>query len=521
MASGGSHIIQKQTLALTVNGQVDGLDLQRQADNLVKKDLMPKLEQLMDRYSQNQWVRIDKLAIEIPDLQGDDFAGSFSDRILIEVEKELSRIVQSKPADHLLINDVEQGETTNQQQFIRLILFTLQHGYLPWWSTIKTMPQWQDAFTELLQSRIVLSANEIAEMKSILNKQFSLDRVINYLSVDKVIYWLFVKLIIGADESVVTNLQYFFKVIAEFYESTIITPVLRQILIRAVVNLDSQQAIVTAFSANVIEVISQNKWPIKESRRNVDPMHVLKDETLQIALKKIQYLLQEQGKKKQSIDAKKVDRPKSNSREKTENNSIKKVDESKIIDEIMAKLKFSNKSKSIDIQSNVGFTSDVDSIYINNAGLVIVAPFLTAFFKKLNLVNDDKLTDKAKAVTLLNYLVTGNTAFDEFDIVLNKVVCGEAIEAFIKPIEITAEEKQEADDLLAAVIEHWSVLKNTSPDGLRGNFLQREGRLMFDDSKWNLKVQEQSFDMLLAHLPWGIGVVKLPWMEHVLYVEWI
>ena len=35
-----------------------------------------------------------------------------------------------------------------------------------------------------------------------------------------------------------------------------------------------------------------------------------------------------------------------------------------------------------------------------------------------------------------------------------------------------------------------------------------------------LRVEPAPFDLLLHHLPWGIGIVKMPWMPEPLYVEW-
>jgi hypothetical protein len=35
-----------------------------------------------------------------------------------------------------------------------------------------------------------------------------------------------------------------------------------------------------------------------------------------------------------------------------------------------------------------------------------------------------------------------------------------------------------------------------------------------------LKVQPRAFDMLLDRLPWGFSIIKLPWMQGVLHVEW-
>ena len=70
-------------------------------------------------------------------------------------------------------------------------------------------------------------------------------------------------------------------------------------------------------------------------------------------------------------------------------------------------------------------------------------------------------------------------------------------------------------------ILYWTVLMSTSPDGLREGFLQREGKLTLSDhGNWKLRVEQKSIDILLGYLPWGISMVKLPWMENLLVVEW-
>jgi hypothetical protein len=74
--------------------------------------------------------------------------------------------------------------------------------------------------------------------------------------------------------------------------------------------------------------------------------------------------------------------------------------------------------------------------------------------------------------------------------------------------------------MLAAVIGHWTALRNTSPDGLRGAFLLRAGKLSERAGEWLLQVEPQTADILLGDLPWGISAVRLPWMERILWVEW-
>lgn len=483
---------------------------------------MPQLEQLMDRYGLYEWIKIDKLEVEIDNLQWDDFDSNFSASILAQIEKELSRIVSAKPIAPPVIDDIRgDGTVENQERFIGLFMFVLQNGYLPWWSTIKTEAEWKETFQQNLDSGLVLSQNQTKLLKSILKQQFILYRLNNYISVNNKIYWQLIQLITKDDPSLIADLQYFFEIAGKVYQPGIITPVLKRVLMQSIVAFDNLSDAIKSFSAYLISAKHLFIPALIESRRSVDDIKAPEHKSLQIAWKAIRDLSLPDNKRKAVSDKKQVRVDQHKKGYLSDQNVIQNTDNEDILSEIMAKLKFSIKNENIDIQNNIEFVSENHLIYINNAGLVILAPFLNTFFKKLELVEEGKITNPAKAITLLNYLSTGSLAFDEFDIVLNKVLCGEALETFFEPVKITGKEKQEADDLLAAVIEHWSVLKNTSPDGLRGNFLQREGRLMFEDDKWNLKVQEQSFDMLLAHLPWGISVVKLPCMPHILHVEWI
>jgi hypothetical protein len=163
----------------------------------------------------------------------------------------------------------------------------------------------------------------------------------------------------------------------------------------------------------------------------------------------------------------------------------------------------------------------MEGIYLENAGLVLVAPFLPGFFQELGLAEGNKLIKPAQALHLLQYLATGQEGAAEHLLPLNKLLCGLPIgEPLRKRIRFTKKEKEESRQLLESVVEHWAALKNTSPEGLQATFLQRKGKLSKGEWGWQLQVEQHPVDVLLEHLPWGIGVVKLPWMEVVLRVEW-
>ncbi|HVY69435.1 MAG TPA: contractile injection system tape measure protein, partial [Verrucomicrobiae bacterium] len=85
---------------------------------------------------------------------------------------------------------------------------------------------------------------------------------------------------------------------------------------------------------------------------------------------------------------------------------------------------------------------------------------------------------------------------------------------------LTQAQKDEADRMLEAVIANWGALKNTSPDGLRATFLQREGALRQVDDHWRLALARTGFDVLLDRLPWAISLIRLPWMPWRLQTDW-
>jgi Contractile injection system tape measure protein len=166
-----------------------------------------------------------------------------------------------------------------------------------------------------------------------------------------------------------------------------------------------------------------------------------------------------------------------------------------------------------------------EGIFVKYAGLVILHPFLSLLFKRMNLIINGKFIDMAaqkKGIVLLHYAATGNTFFEEHELVVHKIMCGYALHDIVEPgIEINENEKRETDNLLDVVIAEWSILKNTTASGLRESFLQRNGKFVNTSSvDIKLMVEAHALDILLDHLPWALSIIRLPWMPQVLKVEW-
>lgn len=165
------------------------------------------------------------------------------------------------------------------------------------------------------------------------------------------------------------------------------------------------------------------------------------------------------------------------------------------------------------------------NIYLQceNAGLVLLLPFIKPFFENLGFVKDDVFIDessKLKACNVLHFLATGRKAEEEPELLLPKILCDIEIQEFVEPVEIHEKYiKSESNDLLKSVIQHWEVLKSTSVESLRETFLQRDGQLKIE-SVFTLQVSNSGVDILLSKLPWGFRNYKLPWMQKSIITEW-
>jgi hypothetical protein len=170
-------------------------------------------------------------------------------------------------------------------------------------------------------------------------------------------------------------------------------------------------------------------------------------------------------------------------------------------------------------------TPSEEAIFIQNAGVVLLHPFLSSLFNNLGLLEGNAFKNEAaqnKAILLLHGAATGETQAPEYALVLPKILCNCPVN---QPLDYTMTlsepEMEELDQLLRAAIGHWGALGSTSPDGLREGFLQRDGKLVFEQGNLRLHVEQKTLDLLLNRLPWNISLIKLPWMPDMLQVNWI
>lgn len=170
------------------------------------------------------------------------------------------------------------------------------------------------------------------------------------------------------------------------------------------------------------------------------------------------------------------------------------------------------------------------SIDVRNAGMMLISPYFPIFFHRLGLLDDNRREFKSvdssiRAIFLIQYLIYGEQReWKESELYLNKIMVG--MEEDRQPLPLTWELSQEdtsmADDMMKAICRNWDKMRNTSLRGFREAFLQRNGQVMWhkDLNRWEIKVEEKAFDVLIDSMPWGFKMCKYPWQKNMIEVKW-
>ena len=168
-----------------------------------------------------------------------------------------------------------------------------------------------------------------------------------------------------------------------------------------------------------------------------------------------------------------------------------------------------------------------EGIYVVNAGIVLVSPFLQALFQRCELLDSSQnafLSEYAAfyAIHLLQYMADTSTVKTEDTTLIFKVLCGIPVdEPFPLNIELSDKDKDRVNRLLLQIVNQWDIKLGGEINMLRGSFFLRGGKLTSTTQYWSLTVETKLYDpYLFEKLPWSFRHVKLPWMSKLLQVEW-
>jgi hypothetical protein len=168
---------------------------------------------------------------------------------------------------------------------------------------------------------------------------------------------------------------------------------------------------------------------------------------------------------------------------------------------------------------------DKEGMFVSGAGVVLLHPFLTELFSSAGLWSKAGWASEIsqhQAAQMIAFIAFGNTDLPEYEMSLPKVMTNIPVsEPLDMRIDLPEKYQRLAEELLTAVIGHWTAIGNTSIDGLREGFIQRQGKLFIKDDNWHLTVESKTQDILLNRLPWGISFIHLPWLApSTLQVKW-
>ncbi|MFD2163349.1 contractile injection system tape measure protein [Paradesertivirga mongoliensis] len=470
------NTIQKQVVDFKINAAVDGFRFQSELEVLCRDDLKRALESLFEKYAfTDEVICLDAVFAEVEFISIEELKSSFSEKIVRELEKALVL----KVSDAAKVSEIT--HTSLAHSLVKMLVFYLREGFFPWWSSVKTLQDWQE-FVNVLCSGEVKPADWSPIFLTLREKRAR--KRLREVFTQQQIWKLIPRITTTSAESFERDLDTFLAAIQIQDKRQTFNDQYHDTLWFAIAEVNGLPSFRKRFADLLLKEIKQT---------HINLLQTIAPNRIETAELKERFIRE----REKNISPDKPRMPEVYF-------ESQKQDENELFDE---------ESEMTAIERSG------EAIYIANSGLVLVAAFLPMFFKDLALLKDDVL-DSDKAIAVLQYIVKGLDAYEEFETVLPKILCGLELSQPIIKTKISKMEKAKANDLLESVIEHWTVLKNTSVEGLRMSFLQREGRLSFQNNEWKLKVKQEAYDMLLSHLPWNISMIKLPWMKCLLNVEW-
>jgi hypothetical protein len=493
------HLIHEQVLDLQFSSRGAAETWQAEAGIVFRQRIQPLLERCLDELCDpDTLIHLDTLEIDLGELD--------SQRLKLDLEEKTQRSLKVKLEEAIrkeqtaALAGKETAKTLSKRDIFN---FFLRTGALPWWADPRD--------PEVLRRCVrYLSTTDASWWKTrlatILNSDYQFHRLLRHFS-DQELFAV-VKAIAGPNTEVIIKLYRDLERLAIHLSEKKDISLQKQrktlwegVLYTIIEDVKEETEIVRRLLVHVM-----TSWKISAKRL---ASSLLGMETAGYVF---QIPLPEYMRAYQLLK----------SRAKPNGNRPDMVDAPELLEENI-------RSKKAETGEEVRIGTDILSpsadLFIHNAGLILLWPFLPRFFANLGLVQDKAFLDEAaqqRAVGVLQYLADGATEPPEYLLPLNKALCGLPLDAVYDAEAGRLEEPdlETADAFLAAVVQQAEGLGKISPEGFRSAFLQRAGLLGFEDGQWLLHVERETHDILLDRLPWSFRIVKLPWMERPMFVDW-
>jgi hypothetical protein len=516
------HIIHKQKVTIHVSGKADASFFQGRVSDLLQNELLNQIETTLDElFPSDKVIRIESLHLDLGNLSSQNFDDQFKDEFIKALIKSLSAQIdelgdiKNFSPDNVKKSGQQRGKNgevfSKTRSLVNSFIYFLQKGYLPWYSTTEKTPDWEN---ELLNN---FSSNQYEYFLDWLKDNYQHNPIVIQRLILQFSDFLLGKLIAAIAPSITEPIDtvyndyaYIFRILKG--RQDIRYEIWKYLFYVLLNNKDS------IWSFQVLKLLAEH-FGLKSSgvtiAKETEIKRKLKTTTVGNAFKELTVFFKAQDDL--------VNNPQKKGSKTNKGKWGKTTDAGGVsLDELH------DNGKELEVGwsrgKNEKWEEEEDTLYVNNSGIVLLHFFLKPFFEDLKIfVNGKFKNDKAhqRAVLLLHYLATGTTKVAEFDLPLQKILCGYPIENTLPAsIKLTKKEKDESIKLLSAVIDYWEPMRNTSIEGLRGSFLQRDGKLATKENGWQLTVEQRTIDILLGKIPWGFSTIRLPWMEQILSVDW-
>jgi len=495
-----SHKIRTQKVDVTFESPENAFGCKSQLGEVCKSKLLPALEKLFDeKTSPEKLIRIDNLSVDAGLLQKENWETQLVENVISALSKYLdgiqtdrkpdSKSRQEKQNEPQLDNssspaigsEAKVQKAGSEQE---ALIHFLQHGVLPWYTTIQSKATLQKVFNAQISKPDF--QQKVGSL--FLKNEKAFERLFYHFEEDAVFallenYKIKKQKLMAVQES-------FYSIFKELaIRTTRQKPLFFKSVYQVLYKAKTTEALEEKMALEIVKQLQKDEQEslMKIAENTENHSFTTKDKNLiRLAKKHI------------------------NQQEKAET-KVEKVE------------KTIEKAKPEKRRVPIIF-EDENPVFVTNAGLVLLHPFLGRLFENVGYTeNSQWLSEEVqqRALVLSQFLVTGTEEYAEYELILNKILTGYPIEDTLSDeIELSAYEKDEANDLLQSVINHWKALKNTSISGVQNTFLQREGKVVKKESGWLMQVEQKAFDILLDKIPWGFSTIKTPWMEEILSVEW-
>lgn len=508
------HIIEKIFLEVNTNSMDAANYLKNNSNMFIQKYVIDILEKELEALNnnQNEFLQINKLDISIEN-QSFIKNGIFNyedirQAIKIQLDQKIQKVIEETKHINLDTTNTtfqDNLRLDNEQRQSNTLIYYLVNGELPWW--IKNNSDSFSKLQDFFKVENIYNKNQeyfSSSLKNIISEKYVQKRLINQFSNQQIALIVSVLIPKKGDykkEEIqnnrlvnLLNQNNHFQLKRLFWET----------IFNFITN-KNHHSIIQFYDEN--EIFKTAKIDFNTFISVLKDFVFLEDEE-----QKLKLIYQKKVALNQKNNQNNLKESKGNKESKS-NHIIK--DNNKTIDQNI----LSDSEQENDFQDN--FSAD-SSFYIQNAGLILIHPFIKDFFKNCDLLNkDNSIKNKELAVHLLHYLATKEEYDYEYNMLFEKFLCDLPLHFPIKrEIDIPNTYKIEAENLLQSVVSHWSALKNTSTDIVRTEFLKREGKLDLKQNNPKLYVQRKTQDILLDSIPWNIGIVKIPWFKKIIYTEW-